>query len=129
MGFLVTDDQHARLSFALLDAAKIGDEQQIHYLLCHGASADSVDPVTGATALHYAAAYAARPALRAVIKHERCNFLIRDNRGRLPSQLARASGHDRAMARLLLIKEIKQAQAQGIDPSSLYRRSARKAPR
>lgn len=30
------------------------------------------------------------------------------------------------MARLLVIKEIQQAQAQGIDPTGLYKRSARK---
>jgi ankyrin repeat protein len=126
MGFQVADDQLTRLSFALLDAAKIGDEQQIHNLLDYGVPIDFADPVTGATALHYVAAYAARPALRELIKRERCNFLVRDNRGRLPSQLARQSGHDPAMARLLLIKEIRQAQAQGIDPASLYRRSARK---
>jgi hypothetical protein len=30
------------------------------------------------------------------------------------------------MARLLLIKEVRQARAQGIDPDSLYKISARK---
>jgi hypothetical protein len=40
--------------------------------------------------------------------------------------LAREYGRDDAMARLLLIKEIRQAQAQGIDPASLYKRPARK---
>ena len=64
--------------------------------------------------------------MRVILKSGKCDFLIRDGQGRLPSQLAREYGHDDAMARLLLIKEIQQAQAQGIDPSSLYKRSARK---
>jgi ankyrin repeat protein len=126
IGYPVPEDQYTRLSFALLDAAKNCDENQIQYLLGRGAPIDFTDPVTGATALHYAAAYVARPVLRVLLKHGRCNFLVRDNRGRLPSQLARQSGHDPAMARLLLIKEIKQAQAQGIDPESLYKRSTRR---
>jgi ankyrin repeat protein len=126
IGFPVGEDQYTRLCFMLLDAAKIGDEQQVQELLNRGAPIDFADPVTGATALHYAAAYAARPVLRVLLRHDRCNFLVRDNRGRLPSQLARQSGRDPAMARLLLIKEIRQAQARGIDPGSLYRRYARK---
>ena len=33
-----------------------------------------------------------------------------------PRRLAREYGHDDAMARLLVIKEMQQARAQGIDP-------------
>jgi ankyrin repeat protein len=75
------------------------------------------------TALHYVAAYGARAALRVLLKSGECNYLVRDRKGRLPSQLAREFGHDDAMARLLIIKEMRQAQAEGIDPVSLYRRS------
>ena len=36
-----------------------------------------------------------------------CDFLVCDWEGRLPSEIAREYGHDRAMARLLLIKEVR----------------------
>jgi hypothetical protein len=73
------------------------------------------------------AAYGARPALRVLLNSGGCDFLVRDWEGRLPSEIAREYGHDRAIARLLLIKEVRQARAQGIDPDSLYKISARKA--
>ena len=47
-------------------------------------------------------------------------------RERKMSEIAREYGLDDAMSRLLLIKEVRQAQAQGIDPGNLYKISARK---
>jgi ankyrin repeat protein len=109
-----------------VQAAKECNARKIQQLLDQNAPVNYADSEDQATALHYVAAYRAPPALRILLKSGKCDFLIRDGQGRLPSQLAREFGRDPAMARLLLIKEIRQAQAQNIDSDSLYKRSARK---
>jgi ankyrin repeat protein len=113
------------IGLQFLEAAKDGDAPELEQLLEEQAPVNFIDPVDHATALHYIAAYAARPALRVVLSSGKCDHLIRDAEGRLPSEIAREYGHDRAMARLLLIKEVRQARAQGLDPRHLYKVSAR----
>jgi ankyrin repeat protein len=115
-----------RLGSEFVEAAKECHATKLQLLIDRNAPVNHRDLVDHATALHYVAAYRARPALRVILKSGKCDFLVRDGQGRLPSQLARELGRDAAMARLLLIKEIQQAQAQGIDVNSLYKRSARK---
>lgn len=111
-----------RLGLEFVEAAKECDAAKLKRLIDDNAPVNFVDPTDHATALHYIAAYRARPALRVILKSGKCNFLVHDGQGRLPSQLAREYGHDDAMARLLLIKEVRQVQAMGFDPSSLYKR-------
>ncbi len=118
--------EYMELGLELVEAARECHAAKLQWLIDRNAPVNYMDPVDHATALHYIAAYRARPALRLLIKSGKCDFLVRDGQGRLPSQLAREFGRDDAMARLLLIKEIRQAQAQGIDVNSLYKRSARK---
>ena len=55
----------------------------------------------------------ARRVLRVLLDCGLCNFLLRDKGGRLASELAYLFGHDPAAARLLGIKESKQAEAEG----------------
>jgi ankyrin repeat protein len=119
--------EYLELGLELVEAARECNATKLQRLIDRNAPVNFIDPHDHATALHYIAAYRARPALRVILKTGKCDFLIRDGQGRLPSQLAREYGHDDAMARLLLIKEIQQAQAQGIDPESLYKRSTRRA--
>jgi ankyrin repeat protein len=123
------DELRYQQGLAVLKAARKGDAGTLQLLLEQGAPVDFVDPVDHATALHYVAAYDARPALRVLLKSGKCDFLVRDWEGRLPSEIAREYGLDYAMARLLLIKEVQQAQAQGIDPDGLYKISSRKPSR
>jgi ankyrin repeat protein len=66
------------------------------------------------TALHYAAAADARDVIRVLVSSGKCDYLLRDIWGRLPSEVAYLSGDDPALARLLGNKERKQARAQGI---------------
>jgi len=66
------------------------------------------------TALHVGAASDARDVVRTLIESEKCDYLVRDNKGRLASELAYLYGRDPALARLLGNKERKQAEAQGI---------------
>jgi ankyrin repeat protein len=121
--------EQTQLGLDFVEAARECHAAKLQRLIDRNAPVNFIDPHDRATALHYIAAYRARPALRVILKSGKCDFLIRDGQGRLPSQLAREFGHDDAMARLLLIKEIRQAQAQGIDPGGLYKRLARKAAR
>jgi ankyrin repeat protein len=117
--------EQTQLGLKFVEAARECHAAELQRLIDRNAPVNFLDPIDHATALHYIAAYRARPALRVVLKSGKCDFLLRDGQGRLPSQLAREYGHDDAMARLLVIKEIRQAQAQGIDPASLYKRSVR----
>ncbi len=110
------DLEQTQLGLDFVEAARECHAAKLQRLIDRNAPVNFIDPHDRATALHYIAAYRARPALRVILKTGKCDFLIRDGQGRLPSQLAREYGHDDAMARLLLIKEIRQAQAQGIDP-------------
>ena len=82
------------------------------------------DPKTGSTALHYVAAHGGRPALLVLIKSGKCNFLIRDKKGRLASELAGIYGLDPVMARLLLKKEAAQARVQGSQAATSRSKSA-----
>jgi ankyrin repeat protein len=95
-----------------VQAAKECNARKLKLLLDQEAPVNYKDPSDKMTALHYIAAYRARPALRVLLKSGKCDFLIRDGQGRLPSQLAREFARDDVMARLLLIKEIRQAEAQ-----------------
>jgi ankyrin repeat protein len=97
-----------------LDSAENGDEERLAKLIAQGVPVNYKRKSTGATALHYIAAYDARPAFRVLIKSKDVDYLARDKQGRLASELAFVGGCDTAMARLLRIKEVKQAQALGI---------------
>ncbi|MAY36683.1 MAG: hypothetical protein CMN84_11350 [Spongiibacteraceae bacterium] len=72
------------------------------------------------TALHIAAARDAKDVLKLLIESRQCDFLMRDNRGRLASEMAYLFGGNPAVARLLGNKERKQGKVQGV---SVTRRS------
>jgi hypothetical protein len=72
------------------------------------------DPVTGSTALHYAAAYSAKSWLVALINSGRCDYLIRDAKGRYPSEVADELGDDLRIAGILAKKEARQAHRTGV---------------
>jgi ankyrin repeat protein len=103
-----------RRNEALLGAAQRGDATSMQLLIDDGALVNQQDKQTGATSLHYAAAYHARAALRVLLKSGKCDFLIRDKAGRLASEMAGVYGNDPAVARLLRRKELAQARGQGI---------------
>lgn len=97
-----------------LVAAEHGNTPKIMACLDEGFSVNYQDPETEETALHIAAAGGARKVLRALISTGDCDFLLRDRRGRLASEMAYLHGNDPAVARLLGIKERRQGDAQGI---------------
>lgn len=79
-----------------------------------GFGVNEQDKNTGETALHIAAACRAHKVLKVLLETEKCDFLLRDKKGRLASEMAYLHGNDPAVARLLGIKERKQGDAQGI---------------
>ncbi len=109
------------------------DLRAVKGFLDQGMPLNTVDPRTGATILHYAAAYRARPLFRMVNEIDRAlrtvngdgiDYLTRDKQGRLASELAGVYGHDPAMARLLLMKETIQARERGLPPPRRRERPA-----
>jgi ankyrin repeat protein len=66
------------------------------------------------TALHWAAAIDARPVIRLLVKHGKCDYLRRDKKNRYASELAFIEAQDYAVGILLAKKEAKQAHEQGI---------------
>jgi Ankyrin repeats (3 copies) len=97
-----------------LKAAERGNAPMVGAYIEEGFPANYQDQQSEETALHISAAVRARKVLRILIESEMCNYLLRDKGGRLASELAYLFGHDPAAARLLGIKERKQAEAQGI---------------
>ena len=97
-----------------MTAAQRGNADTLKSLIDYGFPVNYKNPRTGLTALHLVAAYKARKALRVLLKTGKCDFLVRDMEGRLPSEIAFLYGKDPAVARLLGIKERKQAKAAGI---------------
>ncbi len=93
---------------------KLGIPGRIQVFLEEGMPVNYQDPKTLQTALHVAASVQARHAIRLLIKTGECDFLVRDKKGRFPSEVAYTAGCDPALARLLGNKERKQADAQGI---------------
>lgn len=97
-----------------LHAAERGNAPMVGAYIEEGFPANFQDRLTLETALHISAAVRARSVLRVLLDCGLCNFLLRDKGGRLASELAYLFGQDPAVARLLGIKEVRQAEAQGI---------------
>lgn len=102
------------LGTEFLNAAERGNSDKLLAFIEEDFPATYQDPMTGETALHVVAACQARKALRVLLKSKNCDFLLRDNQGRLASEMAYLYGRDPAVARLLGIKEREQATAKGI---------------
>jgi hypothetical protein len=97
-----------------LKAAERGNASMVGGYIEEGFPPNYQDRLTLETALHVSAATRARKVLRVLVECGLCNFLLRDKGGRLASELAYLFGHDPAAARLLGIKERKQAEDQGM---------------
>jgi hypothetical protein len=117
-------DSFVSLGEQFLAAAEDADPDRLEALAAQGAPVNYHDPRNGLTALHYVAAQGARRAFRALLRIGGLDFLARDDRGRLASEMAGAFGRNLAMERLLFRKEIQQAREKGIPLEQLYRRDA-----
>lgn len=92
----------------------------MQYWLARGANPNAQDE-EGMTPLHHAAALGSRVCIRALVNSGKCDYLIRDNRGRYAFELAIEWARDYAVARLLMKKQLQQAHAQGV-PAYVPRR-------
>lgn len=104
--------------------AEQGQEGYVSVFLEEGFPVNYQHPDNGLSALHYAACSQARSVIKVLAKNEKCDFLLRDSSGRLPSEMAYLYGESPALARYLGLKEARQAEAQGIQ---LTRRPPREA--
>lgn len=108
------DPEVAALGQEFLKAAERGNAALVAAFLQEGFPASYQDPQTGESALHIAAAGQGRKVLRVLLTVKALDYLLRDRQGRLASELAYTVGEDPAVARLLGIKERKQAEADGV---------------
>ena len=108
-------EQMPALGREFLAAVERGNPATVDVFLDEGMNVNYRDFDTGQTALHVAACANAREVVRLLIKTGKCDYLIRDKRGRLASDLAYTVADDPALARLLGNKERKQAAQQGVD--------------
>lgn len=97
----------------LIDCVKNGDAPAAKLLLDHGANINTQDEHK-MTALHYAAAYGARPCIRLLTSFNECSYLLKDYKDRYASDLAYECGKDYAVGLLLQKKQVRQAYAQGV---------------
>jgi len=97
----------------VMECAKAGQANGISIFLDRGYNANLQD-AEGLTALHHAAARGARACIRVLVASGKCDYLLKDKRGRFPSQLAIAYGRDVAIARLLAKHERQQARERGL---------------
>ena len=95
-------------------ACKRGNPETVKIFIEYGIDVNARHPLTGASALHLAAATKARAIIRLLLATDQCDYLQRDHEGRLASEYAFLFGYDPALARLLGNKERKQAEAQGV---------------
>lgn len=96
------------LEIKLITAARRCDANAIKAWLDAGADINYQDD-EGMSALHYAAAYRARPCLRVLLKDGRANYLLKNNNGHYASDLAIIWGRDYAVSTLLNKKQALQA--------------------
>jgi len=91
---------------ALFRAARDADEAEVRRLLASpDTNINAVDPETGYTALHIAAARSARAIVRLLVATRGCDFAIKDRQGRTAATLAYVLGEDPALCRFLLGKQ------------------------
>lgn len=95
---------------------KRGEPVDVPWYFEQGVNVNCRDLQTGGTLLHIAAAYAARPILRYILKDPATDYLAQDNEGRFASQLALELAGDIALGRLLLKKEVQLAEQRGVRP-------------
>lgn len=110
----------ARLAFAyqglpqaeaMLRAVQAGDAESVQALIEAGYDAFAhVDPATGMTALHYAAALNARAIVKLLMKTGGFNLSALDRFGRSPASLAIEVADNPAMGRFLYDSQYRQSQ-------------------
>lgn len=99
-------------SRTLIAAVIAGDDDAVGKLLKAGeADVNYADPATGFTALHIAAAQNAKAILKLLVSTGRCDFSIKDKKGRTPAVIAYVLGENPVFGRYLFAKQYAQGHA------------------
>lgn len=88
-----------------INAASEGDIEVVREFLLQGGNANYICSNTGLTALHYAAGHRAGKVVDVLLAHEGIDPLIRDRRGRLPSDMAFSVAHSDRIGDILIEAE------------------------
>ncbi len=99
----------------ILKAAKTGDVKLLWDNINFSFADVNAQDENGMTALHWATVHGARPCIRMLVASGKCDYLIRDAKGRYASELAFEISGDMGVAHLLSKKEAKQAAHEGRD--------------
>lgn len=109
----IPDDDPVAVGYLLIEHIKYAGGDRADLFVGRGGDVNVRDD-EGLTPLHHAAARGARHAIRALVKSGRCDYLIRDNKGRYAFELAIEWARDHAVARLLMTKQAQQAARLGL---------------
>ena len=107
-------DQNAMNTQILMDSLKSGILIDPQLVFDSGIDIQHIDAQTGGMLLHFAAAYGVRSIVRLIAKQSDTDFLVTDVRGRYPSALAYEAAQDFVLGRYLMMKEARQADADGV---------------
>ncbi|QYZ64674.1 MAG: hypothetical protein HPY30_00900 [Gammaproteobacteria bacterium (ex Lamellibrachia satsuma)] len=107
------------LGMIFLDAARRGNADKVKEIEKTGFPVNFKDPIHGMTALHYAASSSAKEVVRELVNSKKCDYLLRDQKGRTALDLSYEFGRHRSVERLLLNKTIGQAKQHGMSISDL----------
>lgn len=110
----IIEEEFLPMSNEFIEAVEHGNAEKVKAILEAGFPVNFQEPATGQTALHIAAASQAREVVRILLETGQCDLLLRDNRGRLASEMAGVFGEDTAMAEDLRRRERAQGKEQGV---------------
>ena len=115
-----TDEQKAQRLFVQLGmefqrAARRGNVKKVQRFIDEGFPVNFRAPDTQQTALHCCAGSRARGTFDVLTSTNECDYLAKDFKGRLASEIAYQFGQDEEMERILLEKEREQAERDGIE--------------
>lgn len=103
------------IGLQFIEAVENLDVKRVEEIATSGFNVNFVHPVFRDAAIHRVAQTRSRNLLRAFLKAQDINFLLKDSFGRLPSTIAEARHTDKVIQRFLQTKERQQAIAQGLD--------------
>ncbi len=113
-------EEQRRLGIHLTSHAFNLREGKVRELIEQGAPINFIDEQSGATAIHFLAGYSREETVDFLINTGKCDLLIRDKMGRLPSaRAAEITGNMELHAKLMKL-ELAQAEERGLTYNDLY---------
>lgn len=101
-----------RLSQKMFEAVGNGNYRFLRQLISEGGDVNARDLAGDATLLHLAASLSAYQCLAVLVRSRRCNFLVRDKDGYLPSEVSFIFANDPKAGAFLARLEAQQIVAE-----------------